>query len=190
MGPQIIARNYAETLLTLAQRHGGDATVDAFGAAIDQVATLLRSESRVREFLQTPRVNADAKKQALRAAFGEQVPELFLRFLLVVVEKRRQGLLPAIANEYHSLVDQARGRVRADITLAQAPDPALERDIVTALERRFGKTVIPTFQVDPELIGGIIVRVGDQILDGSFRRRIKSLRRRLLETHLATPAAR
>ena len=114
------------------------------------------------------------------------MPELFLRFLLVVVEKRRQALLGEIAREYHALVDVERGpRPRRGSSLASARDPELQRDIVASLERRFGRTVIPTFRVDPAMIGGVVVRVGDQILDGSFRRRIANLRRRLL----SAPAA-
>jgi F-type H+-transporting ATPase subunit delta len=184
MGPAIIARNYAETLLALARRQGGEAAVDSYAIAIGDVGELLRREPRVRQFLQTPRVDTEAKKRAVRAAFAGRVPEHLLRFLLVVVEKRRQGLLPQIADEYHALVDQLRGRVRADITLAAQPTPALQSELVATLERKLGKTVVPTFRVDPGLVGGVVVRVGDKILDGSVRRRLAALRRRLLEVRL------
>lgn len=189
MGPTIIARNYAETLLTLAERNGGEEMVDGFGAAIEEVAELLRQEPRIRAFLQSPRVDIGAKQEALRASFAGRVPELFLRFLLVVVEKRRQGLFTQIADEYRAMVDERRGRLRADIRLAHAPDEALQREIVGTLERRFGKTVVPDFQVDPELVGGVVIRVGGEILDGSFRRRVATLRRRLSEVRLPQPVA-
>lgn len=180
MGPTIIARNYAETLLDLARRNGGEPTVDEFATAMDEVADLLRREPRVERFLATPRIGADEKKQAVRSAFGGRVPELLLRFLLVVIEKRRQGLLRRIAEEYHALVDEARGRVRAEITLAAPADEVMEREIVASLERKLGKTVVPRFAVDPALLGGLLVRVGDQILDGSVRRRLHDLRRHML----------
>lgn len=187
MGPEIIARNYAETLLALANRHGGDATVDQYGVAIDDVAELLEKEPLVREFLETPRVDLAAKERALTASFGGRVPDLFLRFLIVVVQKRRQGVLRAIAHEYHNLVDASRGRVRAEIILAREADPALQQEIVTSLQRRLGKTVVPLFSIDPSLIGGIIIRVGGQILDGSLRRRTAGLRQRLMRAQM--PAA-
>ena len=93
MRSEAIARNYADTLLALAQRHGGLGTAEEFLRAIEDVAALVEREPRVRAFLDTPRVGAEAKKQALRASLAGRVPELFLRFVLVVVEKRRQGLL-------------------------------------------------------------------------------------------------
>lgn len=184
MGPTIIARNYADTLLALAQRHGGDEAVESYGRAIEEVALLLRSERKVRDFLETPRVDAESKKRVLRDAFQGRVPEHLLRFLLVVVEKRRQGLLPQIADEYRALVDELRGRTRAEITLATQPSDELQRELVATLERKLGRNVLPTFRVDPSIVGGTILRVGDQILDGSVRRRLSALRRRLLEARM------
>jgi F-type H+-transporting ATPase subunit delta len=187
MGPEIIARNYAETLLSLATRHGGAATVDEYGVAISDVAELLEKEPLVREFLETPRVDLAAKERALTASFGGRVPDLFLRFLIVVVQKRRQGVLRDIADQYHALVDESRGRVRAEIILARKADAGLQQEIVTSLERRLGRTVVPIFRIDPTIVGGIIVRVGGQILDGSLRRRTAGLRQRLLGARM--PAA-
>jgi F-type H+-transporting ATPase subunit delta len=179
-----ISRNYAETLLALAQRHGGEAAIDQFGAALDELIDLLRSEPRVRKFLETPVIDAERKKDALRKTLRGRAPELFIRFLLVVIDKRRAAHLTAIASHYHDRVDQMRGRVRAQVTLAREPDAALRQEIVATLERMLGRTVIATFAVDESLIGGVVIRVGDQILDGSVRRRASQLRRRLLATEL------
>ena len=180
MGPTIIARNYAETLLALATSSGGDAAVDEYGRALDDVAELLRKEPRIREFLETPRVTTEERKQAMRATFQGRVPEPFLRFLLVVIDKRRQTLLREISTEYNTLVDALHGRVRAHITLARDGDPQLQADVVAALEKRLGQTVVATFAFDPALVGGVLIRVRDQLYDGSLRRRISAMRRRLM----------
>lgn len=179
MGPSIIARNYADTLLELARRTGGEPAIDEFGVAIDDVARLLHSESRIREFLETPRVTTEERKRAVQAAFEGRVPEPLLRFLLVTVEKRRQTLLPEIAAEYGRRVDELRGRARAHVVLAREADPALQQEIVATLEKRLGQTVIAEFEVDPSLVGGIVIRVGDRLFDGSIRRRVTGLRRRM-----------
>lgn len=189
MASSIIAKNYAETLLALAHRHGGDAAVDEYGAAIDQVADLLHQERLIREFLETPRVDLEAKKRALRASLGGRIPDIMLRFLLVVLEKRRQGSLGEIAVQYHQLVDLERGRVRAEVVLAREPSPELRREIVQSLERRLGRDVVASFEVDPSLGGGIVIRAGGEILDGSLRRRAAGLRRRLLDARIPVAAA-
>lgn len=181
----MIARNYAETLLALAQRQGGDAAVDEYGAAATTVAEVLRQEPRIRAFFDSPSIASEAKKQALRASFQGRVPEPFLRFLLVVVDKGRERLLGEIDAAYEALVDELRGRARAEITLAEPADATLQQEIVAWLTRRLGKTVIPRFHVDPSLLGGVVVHVEGEVLDGSVRRRLNGMRRRLLGGQLA-----
>ena len=189
MRAQAIARNYADTLFALAQRHGGQPTAEEFLRAIEDLAALLHNEPRVREFLETPRVTGAQKQHALRASLTGRVPDLFLRFALVVLEKGRQSLFGEIARAYRDRVDEMLGRVRVSVVISHAPDAALQAEIVRALEARLGKTVIADFAVDPELLGGMIVRLGDQILDGSIRSRAAGLRRRLLEVEMPALAA-
>jgi len=189
VGPTIIARNYAETLFELGRRHGGDDAVDGFGEALESVAGLLREEPRIREFLEMPRVDAEAKKRVLDQALRGRIPGLVLRFLLVVIEKRRQSLIHEIARQYAELVDVARGRIRAEVVLARDADEKLRAEIVERLEHRLGRTVLASFRVDPSLLGGIVVRAGGEVLDGSLARRYVGLRRRLMEGRVSLPAA-
>jgi len=181
---EVIARNYADTLLTLAQRNGGANTAVEFQTAADELASLLSTEPRIRAFLSAPAISMDAKKDALRGALGGRVPELFLRFVLVVVDKRRHDLLREIALAYRERVDEMMGRLRVDVAISHAPDAALQEEIRASLQTRFGRDVIPTFHVDPELLGGMVLKVGDQILDGSVRSQAAGLRRRLMEAYL------
>jgi F-type H+-transporting ATPase subunit delta len=186
---QIVARSYAGTLLALAERNGGRATVDAFLEAATGLAALLRAEPEVRGFLETPRIAPAAKRKALRAALEGRAPELFVRFVEIVVDKRRQALLPDIADAYSDLVDRLEGRTRVSVTLAAPADEALQGEIRRALEAKLGVAVVPTFTMDEELVGGVVVRVGDQVLDGSVRRRAQELRRRMLAAELPQHAA-
>lgn len=184
MRSEVIARNYADTLLTLAQRNGGSATAQEFLVAAEELAALLQAEPRIRAFLSTPSISSDAKKNALRGALAGRVPELFLRFVLIVVDKRRDALLREIALAYRERVDEMMGRLRVDVDISHAPDAALQEEIRQALQARFGREVIPTFTVDPELLGGMVLKVGDQILDGSVRTQSLALRRRLMEARM------
>lgn len=182
MRESTVSRSYGETLYALGERHGQE----AFAPAIDELASLLEDNESVRRFLETPKIPAEAKKVALRRALHDGVPELLLNFVLVVVEKRRQRLLLEMIAAYRALLDERLGRVRVNVTLAAEPDERQEEEIAAELSRILGKTVIPQVRVDEAILGGIVVRYGDHVLDGSLRRRLLALRRRLLETELAS----
>src|SRR3954463_924803 len=153
-----IAKNYAETLVELAQR-GGD--LRGWGDMIDHVANGMESDPRVRRFLESPRVSAQRKNEILQKAFGGQLPRSFVRYLQALVSHRRQMLIPAIAHEYHDLVDQVEGRVHAAVTVVREADEADRQTIAKHLSRALGKEVVPHFHVNAAILGGVIVRVGD-----------------------------
>jgi F-type H+-transporting ATPase subunit delta len=172
-----IAKNYAETLLELAQRHG---ELRSWGDMLDSIAEAMESDRRLRTFLESPRVSAQKKNEVLQKAYGAQLPRNFLRFLQALVNHRRQMLIPEIAHAYHDLVDQVEGRVHASVTVAREADDADRDLVVKQLSRVLGKQVVPHFHVNPSILGGVIVRVGDTVLDGSVRRRLATLRSRML----------
>lgn len=177
MSRSAVARNYAEALLELASREDAE---ERYGELLDGVAALHRGEPRFRLFLETPRVPLEAKQAAIREALGEDAPELLVRFLLVVLEKRRQRAIPAIAEAYRGLLDEKMGRVHALVALPFEADDALRRELLDALQRTLGRTVVPHFSEDPRLLGGVRVRVGDRVMDGSLRRRLEDLRAELM----------
>jgi F-type H+-transporting ATPase subunit delta len=172
-----IARNYAETLLELARRAGD---LQAWGQAVDDVAGAMQTDRTLRLFLESPRVSAAQKNQILGRAFEGQLPHVFVRFLQALVTHRRQMLLPQIATEFHDLVDQVEGRLHANVTVAAEAGDAERRTISQQLSRAYGKDVVPHFVVNPAILGGVVVRIGDTVLDGSVRRRLSTLRARLL----------
>jgi F-type H+-transporting ATPase subunit delta len=173
-----IARNYAETLLELARRAGD---LQAWGQAIDDVSDAVQNDRTLRLFLESPRVSAAEKNRILGRAFDGQLPRLFVRYLQALVSHRRQMLLPAIAREFHDLVDQVEGRLHANVTVASEPAAAERKAISKELSRAYGKEVVPHFTVNPGILGGVVVRVGDTVLDGSVRRRLARLKARMLQ---------
>ena len=172
-----IARNYAEALLALARKADD---LPGWGRMIADVASGIEQDVRLRRFLEAPQVSAERKNAILAQAFEDRVPRLFLRFLQKLVLNRRQMLIPAIATQYHDLVDTAEGRVHARVTVARALDAAGEASLAAQLSRTLGKTVVPHVTVNPEILGGVVVRVGDTVIDGSVRRRLATLRSRML----------
>ncbi|MGH7617876.1 MAG: ATP synthase F1 subunit delta [Gemmatimonadaceae bacterium] len=172
-----IARNYAETLLELAQRAGD---LRGWGELIDRIADAMETDRRLRVFLESPRVSAQRKNEIVQKALGGQLPRNFVRYLQALVNHRRQMLIPAIAHEYHDLVDRVEGRVHASVTVVREPDEADRSLVAGQLSRTLGKEVVPHFHVNPSILGGLIVRVGDTVLDGSIRRRLTTLRTRMV----------
>jgi F-type H+-transporting ATPase subunit delta len=172
-----VARSYAEALLELAQ---ADDATEFYAAWLRQIVQLIESEADFRFFLETPRIEPGDKKRVLREVLEGKIAERLLRFLLVVVDKRRQRVLPEIAIEFDKLVDQQLGRLQVDVTMAEKPDERAKANIKKHLDEMFEVEVLPRFRTDPRIIGGVVVRVGDRIMDGSLRHRLQGLRRSLL----------
>jgi F-type H+-transporting ATPase subunit delta len=172
-----IARNYAEALLELARKAND---LRGWGEMIDSVANGIESDRRLRVFLESPRVSAQQKSEIFQKAYGSVMPRNFVRFLQALVHNRRQMLIPEIAHEYSDLVDQVEGRVHASVTVAREADDNDRLVITQQLSRALGKDVVPHFHVNAAILGGVVVRVGDTVLDGSVRRRLATLRSRML----------
>ena len=179
MNAEGIGRNYAEALLTLAKKHD---EVEEWGGLIDAIAGGMREDQTLRTFLESPKLSAAHKIEILEKALGRRVPPVFLRFVETVINKRRQMLIPEIASAYRLLIDQAENRVHATVTVATEPtDP--ERDaLARQLSRLFGKRVVPHITRNPAILGGVIVKIGDTVMDGSVRKRLSILRQRMLST--------
>lgn len=172
-----IARNYAETLLVLA-RKGGD--LRGWGAMMTEVADAMQTTPTLRLFLESPRVAAAKKNEVLASAFGTRMPRNLVRYLQALVHNRRQMLIPEIARVYLDLVDEAEGMLHARVTVAQETSSEDSAMIKAQLSRMFAKDVVPHFTVDPSIMGGVVVHVGDTVLDGSVKKRLATLRGRML----------
>lgn len=172
-----IARNYAEALLELATRAKD---LRGWGTLINSLADAMERDQTLRAFLETPRIDAATKNKVLRAALVDRAPSTFVRFVESVVNHRRQMLIPGIAQEYLDLVDAAENRMHARVTVAREADEKTRRVIADRLSKVFNKTVVPHVTVDNRILGGLVVRVGDTVMDGSVRRKLGTLRARML----------
>ena len=177
MRTETIARNYAEALFEIGSKNG---QAERYADLVDAVAAAVETSPRVKAVLMSPRVPKSEKARLLSAAL-KGAPREFVLWLQALVKRRRQGILREMAAEYLALLDQRLNRVRASVTLAREPDDKLRRTIEENLSRQLDKEVISAYLVDPEILGGAVVRVGDRVLDGSVRRRMTKLRRQLLK---------
>jgi len=182
---ETVAKSYAEALFELARRND---RVESYGAAIATVARVLDENPKVRLFLETPRIDDEDKKVVVRHAFGEALPKHVVNFVMVTIDKRRQRLLRDISRGYHLLLDGHLGREHVEVTVARQVDDATRELISERLSGALGTRVIPHVRVKPEILGGLVVRTGDTIYDGSIRRRVDGMRRRLLGARLPVAA--
>jgi F-type H+-transporting ATPase subunit delta len=171
-----VARNYADVLLSLA-RKGEDP--HGWGRMARELADSIEVDPKLRRFLESPRVAPEQKNAVLGKAFQDRFPRLLVRYLQTLVSKGRHMLLPQIVTEYYNLLDEAEGRVHARVTVARAQSEADEAALTAQLSRALGKQVVPHLAVNPAILGGVIVKVGDTVMDGSVRRRLALLRTRL-----------
>ena len=186
MTNETIARNYASALFDLAQKHEG---LEAFAEGVDTVVGLVDKNPSFRTFLETPRIADRDKKDLLKKVFGEVLPRSFLNFLQVMVDKRRQRLLALVGEEFHALLDAHLGRTHVTVTVAREMDSGAMEDLSKRLSALLGREAIPHVRVKPEILGGVHLKTGDTVYDGTLRRRIKQLRRQLVNAELPNLAS-
>jgi F-type H+-transporting ATPase subunit delta len=173
-----VARRYARALFGIGVDAG---TFETLGQEIGDLASLWTSSAELRELLENPVFRADEKRRVLEQILPRVAPTPEVRRLaLLLLERRRITLLPAIARAYRDMADEHSGRVRARITSAETLTPAVLDRVRRALEERTGKKVIVETAVDPSLIAGVVAQVGDLVLDGSVRTQLADLRTKLL----------
>lgn len=172
-----IAENYADALFSLAKKHGDPR---AWGLTLLGIADAMQKDPKLRAFLASPKVDPARKGEVIGKALAGRAPQMFVRFLQALLRNRRQMMIPEIGRQYMDMVDSAEGRVHAAVTLFAEPDDATREVVARELSRAFGKTVVPHFTVAPEILGGVVVKMGDTVLDGSVRRRLGTLRTRML----------
>ena len=174
-----IGKNYAEALLELARRADDPA---GWGKLMRDVANGMQQDITVQHFLESPKISEAQKNEVFFQAFGDRVPRHFLRFLQTLVRKRRQMLIPTISEEYDKLLDVHEGRVHANVTVARETSAEDETRIAEQLSRVIGKTVVPHLNVNPAILGGVVVKIGDTVMDGSVRRRLGRLKAQILSS--------
>ncbi|MGH8999877.1 MAG: ATP synthase F1 subunit delta [Acidimicrobiia bacterium] len=134
-------------------------------------------DPELRTFFTIPQLRRDDKRRIFNMAFEGKVGRPVLGLLNVLVQKRREPLFDNVVEEFDQFRDRHEGRVQASVTTARKLEDDLAETLRAALERRTKKTVVLHERVDPEVLGGIRVNLGDFVLDGTIRRGLQDMRR-------------
>ncbi|HEY3298810.1 MAG TPA: F0F1 ATP synthase subunit delta [Armatimonadota bacterium] len=172
-----LARRYAGALFEVARNAKA---IDKIESDLGLISYSLQTMPRLAEALAHPILPADRKKQIVSEVFKSEINSITLDFICLLVDKRRANLLDEIEGEYINLANDYRGVTPALVTSAVALTSDEKSALQEKLEDFTGKRVDITLEEDPELVGGIIVRIGDTIIDGSVRGYLASLKTRLL----------
>jgi F-type H+-transporting ATPase subunit delta len=170
-----IARPYAEAAFEVAR------DADALGAWSDMLrfAATIVADPRVAEALENPRLDTAARESLLLSIGGDRFSGAARNFIRVLVDAERVSLLPQIAAMFDTLKNQEEAVATATIESAFELAPAQVDELKAALEKRFGKKIEASVSVNPRLIGGARISVGDSVLDGSVEAKLEAMRAKL-----------
>ena len=166
-----VARPYAQAAFSLAK----DGNALPVWAEMLRLASAVSTNPTVRAALDSPKLSAGDKEALFLSICGDQLTAEGRSFMRVLVESERIGLLPEIREIYDTLKDDADGVARAHIASAFPVTDAELAALTASLEKRFGKKIEATVTVDPELIGGATIVVGDTVIDGSVRAELQAM---------------
>ncbi len=171
------AKRYATALFATAKSAG---KLDAVEADIRSAGEIIAGNAKLSELWESRVMPAGKKRDILTKIFEGNVDVLTLSFLRLLIDKRREEILPGVLHEMRELVDGANRLVRAEATFAVEPTKEEMDALILSLEKRTGEKVQLSKHVDASILGGVIVRMHDTIIDGSVRGTLDKLREQLL----------
>jgi len=174
---ETVARRYAAALMNQALASG---SLDTVNKELGGVAQTLEGSPMLAAFLANPQVVRDRKKAIITQLFEKEVGKGTMGFLNLLVDKRRIESFAQVKTEFDRLVRAHKNIVSAAAVSAVPLTAAQLKELETALEARTGKDIELTTSVDPSLMGGILVRIGDTVLDGTVKGKLERLREQLL----------
>lgn len=172
-----IAEPYAEALMAIAQQQN---LTDRFGQDVAFLLELLNTSPELSQFIANPIIKPEASKGVLRQLTGEQVHQYTLNFLMLLVDRRRIPFLESVCKQYQAILRKLNQTVLAEVTSAVE---LTEEQKQVVRDRVIGMTSAASVeietQIDPELIGGVIIKVGSQVIDASLRGQLRRIGIRL-----------
>jgi F-type H+-transporting ATPase subunit delta len=171
-----VAKRYVKALFGAAS---GSGEAEALAPLLTGLQGLYQSNKDLRNALANPRLPEDRKRAVLLRLAGEDAPALLQRFLSLLLAKRRIEVLGLAGSLYTQLVEAAAGVRHASVVTALPLTADQEQRLIETLSTQFGCQITLESSVDPAIIGGVAVKVGDVLIDGSIRHRLEQLREKV-----------
>ncbi len=171
-----VGTRYAEALFKIAERED---LVDTIEQELKEVDTVIQSSQDLRKILYHPQISAEEKKGLLITLLEDKVSTVTMDFLKLLVEKQRDQYFSNIVRYYVELANNARKVNQAQISSVVELEAAEKKQLENLLSKITGKKIKTSYIVDPSLIGGVVVHIGDRVIDGSIRTRLDTLKKHL-----------
>ncbi len=180
MASDPVVRGYAEALFQVAR---AEESLDRVEEELTRLKTGLESNAEVKEFLSNLQISPEGKKSALFQIFGEKISTLTLNWINLVIDQGRQRRLPNITEAFFTLARESREKITAEV-ITSVP---LSEDLVQRLEKELSraskKQVFLKPMVDESILGGVIVKIENKIIDGSVKHRLEEMKQEMVKTY-------
>ena len=171
-----VGSRYAGALFEIAERDGN---IDKLEQELDNIRDTIKGSRDLEKVMYFSQVNPDEKKAILKGIFKDQISGLTFNFLFLLIDRQREAFLDSIVSTFKKLAYKARNTEQVQVTSAVELNENEKAELEKSLEKLTGKKVQSSYSVDPLLIGGVMVRIGDRIIDGSVRNKLASVREHL-----------
>lgn len=173
---------YARALFELAVEEG---RINEFSQDLQGIHQILTDHSDLEKLLYHPRIRENEKKDLMKRLLGDKVSPLVLNFIMLTIDKGRETLLKSIIEYYEHLAKEAKGIVEVQVYTAFELTSANEAELTAKLQQMIGKSVELQVTVDRSLIGGMKLRIGDRVIDGTIQRHLERLQENLTKVQVS-----
>ena len=172
-----LATKYSRAMFLLAQEDG---KLNEYGQELRSLSSDFEETPELKAYLESPMIPRQAKQEAVEKIFQGDLSPMVMNFLRFLLDKQRVSLLKEIVQQYEDFSNEAQGILVADVTTARSISDGLGQKLTEKLGTLTGKTIKLRKHLDEKLIGGVVVRMGDRLIDGSLKSRMKALEAQLL----------
>ena len=172
-----IAIVYAQSLLEVCDKMGGNAVAEACSSELRDLAEIIRADKKFAEFLKTPIVGTDQRKATLEKIVKGRVSDLVFRFIMVLANHGRASRIADVSDAFDSLMQERLGRIEVDMyTVDGKASDEVIATVKARVKEAFAKDAVLHQYSDASMIGGVKLRIGDQLIDGSVATQLRNMR--------------
>ncbi|MDI6813601.1 MAG: F0F1 ATP synthase subunit delta [Desulfitobacteriaceae bacterium] len=178
-----LARRYAQALFEIAR----ETSLDQIDRELTELTQFIQEQEGVQQVLYHPHISLTEKKALMDKLLVGQLSDVMRHFLYLLIDRRRQNFLPLIRREFSHLADEARQIIEAKVATAVTLTPNQTERLKAELSRMTGKSVRLVSELRPELVGGVLVQVGDRVMDGTIKHALERMKLELRRNTSAEP---